>query len=175
MAPLALVALLYTVLVLYALQGTRVVAELGAIAHVAVPLLAYFAVMWAAALAAARRLRWPYELAVTQAFTAASNNFELAIAVAVRWGGGWVAQGSRGRVVNFACAHHRSQVHGGDRGPSPACVAQVGTFGVDSQEALAATVGPLVEVLVLLGLVYVALWLRKRLAWPAGSEPAPRR
>ncbi|KAI7841530.1 hypothetical protein COHA_004701 [Chlorella ohadii] len=126
-APVSLLSLLYTIIVLYALQGARVVAQLGTIARVAVPLLVYFALMWAAALAAARCLRWPYDLAVTQAFTAASNNFELAIAVAV------------------------------------------GTFGVDSQEALAATVGPLVEVPVLLALVYVALWLRSRLAWPSGA------
>lgn len=101
-SPLALLALLYTVLVLYALQGERVVTELGAIARVAVPLLAYFALMWTAALAAARAFGWTYELAVTQAFTAASNNFELAIAVAVRL---WRAQTAAPRGAHWRSLH----------------------------------------------------------------------
>lgn len=71
----------------------------------------------------ARHRKMKYEQAVTQAFTAASNNFELAIAISVS------------------------------------------TFGIGSQEALAATVGPLVEVPALLALVYVAIWIRKRLQW----------
>jgi ACR3 family arsenite efflux pump ArsB len=82
-------------------------------------------IMWLGTLFAARRIHSSYAQTVTQSFTAASNNFELAIAIAV------------------------------------------GTFGVESQEALAATIGPLIEVPVLLALVYVALWLGQRLKWDA--------
>ena len=79
--------------------------------------------MWTSTFYACRAAGSSYDKAVTQAFTASSNNFELAIAVAVA------------------------------------------TFGVQSSEALAATVGPLIEVPVLLTLVYVALWLQKRYGW----------
>ena len=100
--------------------------QLGSVARVAVPMLIYFLSMFVVSLFVSRAAHDGYAFSVTQAFTAASNNFELAIAVAV------------------------------------------GTFGVASQEALAATVGPLIEVPVLLGLVYVALALRTRL-WPGGD------
>ena len=126
--PVALVALVYTVLVLFALQGERVIHNLGDVVRVAVPLVLYFGVMWVGTVLVARRFGSSYEQAVTQSFTASSNNFELAIAIAV------------------------------------------GTFGVKSEAALAATVGPLVEVPVLLGLVYVALWLSHRLKWQAGTS-----
>ena len=83
--------------------------------RIALPLLAYFAIMWAAGFGTGWWLRLPYPRAATLAFTAASNDFELAIAVAI------------------------------------------GVFGVTSGEALAGVVGPLIEVPVLVGLVYVAL------------------
>jgi arsenite transporter len=118
--PVALLALLYTIICLFGAQGDRIISEIGAICRVAVPMLIYFFAMWALGVAAAWYSGAPYSYAATQAFTAASNNFELAIGVAVS------------------------------------------VFGVKSREALAATVGPLVEVPVLVALVYVARWVQRR-------------
>ena len=131
-SPVALLALLWTIFALFTIQGHQIVDNVGNVCRVAVPMVIYFVVMFSSTLALCRRLGVGYERAVTQAFTASSNNFELAIAVAA------------------------------------------GTFGVDSEEALAATVGPLVEVPVLLSLVYVALWLRPRLDWTLKAEQAGR-
>jgi ACR3 family arsenite transporter len=118
--PVALLALLYTIVALFAAQGDRIVSEIGAICRVAVPMLIYFFAQWALGVAAAWYTHAPYSYAATQAFTAASNNFELGIAVAV------------------------------------------GVWGAKSPQALAATVGPLVEVPVLVALVYVSLWVQRR-------------
>jgi ACR3 family arsenite transporter len=118
--PVALYGLLFTVVVLFALQGDTITHQPLDVARIAVPLLAYFALMWAGSFALAHRLRLSYERSATLAFTAAGNNFELAIAVAI------------------------------------------GVFGVTSGQALAGVVGPLIEVPVLVGLVYVALWVRRR-------------
>ena len=119
-SPLALYGLLFTVVILFALQGETVTARPGDVVRIALPLLAYFAIMWGVSFALGFRLGFGYEKNTTVAFTAAGNNFELAIAVAI------------------------------------------GVFGVTSGEALAGVVGPLVEVPVLVGLVYVALWARRR-------------
>jgi ACR3 family arsenite transporter len=124
--PVALYGLLFTVVVLFALQGDTITSEPLDVARIALPLLAYFALMWVAGFAIGRRLHLSYPRTTALAFSAASNDFELAIAVAI------------------------------------------GVFGVTSGQALAGVVGPLIEVPVLVGLVYVALWLRRRLAWPAG-------
>jgi ACR3 family arsenite transporter len=118
--PLALLALLYTIVALFAAQGDRIVGQIGAICRVAVPMLIYFFAQFGLGFAAAWYTGAPYSYAATQAFTAASNNFELGIAVAV------------------------------------------GVWGARSPEALAATVGPLVEVPVLVALVYVSLWAKRR-------------
>jgi ACR3 family arsenite transporter len=128
-APVALYGLLFTVVVLFALQGKTITSEPLNVARIALPLLAYFAVMWAGGFAIARWLRLSYPRAAALAFSAASNDFELAIAVAI------------------------------------------GVFGATSGQALAGVVGPLIEVPVLLGLVYVALWLQRRLAWPQDDQP----
>ncbi|KAI8807966.1 arsenical-resistance protein ACR3 [Cladochytrium replicatum] len=120
-SPLALLGLLYTIVVMFALQGNKIVTEIGNILRVAVPLILYFTIVFAVVMFSCHRLGFNYEYSVVQALTASSNNFELAMAVAIA------------------------------------------TFGIDSQEALATVVGPLTEVPVLLCLVYVALWLRKRL------------
>jgi ACR3 family arsenite transporter len=124
LGPLALYGLLFTVVVLFALQGDTITSEPLDVVRIALPLLGYFAVMWTGAVAVSRALHLSYERTAALAFSAASNDFELAIAVAI------------------------------------------GVFGVTSGQALAGVVGPLIEVPVLVGLVYVALWLRSRLRWP---------
>ena len=118
--PAALYGLLFTIVVLFALQGDTITSRPFDVARIAVPLLAYFALMWSASFLLGHRLAMSYERATTLAFTAAGNNFELAIAVAI------------------------------------------GVFGVSSGQALAGVVGPLIEVPALVGLVYVALWVRRR-------------
>ncbi|KAI9045735.1 arsenic resistance protein [Aspergillus affinis] len=121
--PLSLIGLLFTILVLFASQGRQVVHQIVSVIRVAAPLIVYFAVIFMVTLAVTRRCGFGYKLSCTQSFTAASNNFELAIAMAIS------------------------------------------TFGVDSDQALAATVGPLIEVPVLLGLVYLVKWLARRQTW----------
>jgi arsenical-resistance protein len=82
-SPVALYGLLATVVVLFALQGEKITSEPVDVARIAVPLLAYFALMWTASFALGVRLRLGYPRTATLAFTAAGNNFELAIAVAI--------------------------------------------------------------------------------------------
>ncbi|EYE90428.1 arsenic resistance protein [Aspergillus ruber CBS 135680] len=123
--PLSLIGLLFTIIVLFASQGRRVVHQIVSVLRVAAPLVVYFAVIFLITLLVTHWCGFGYRLSCTQSFTAASNNFELAIAVAIA------------------------------------------TFGVDSDQALAATVGPLVEVPVLLGLVYAVKWVAKRNKWAA--------
>ena len=122
-SPVALIALLWTIFAIFCIQGRNIVENIGDVIRVAVPMLVYFILMFFGSLVLCRKFGFGYEKSVTQAFTASSNNFELAIAVSAA------------------------------------------TFGVNSPEALAATIGPLVEVPALLALVYVALWLQPRLSW----------
>ncbi|MFD9734813.1 ACR3 family arsenite efflux transporter [Umezawaea sp. NPDC059074] len=122
--PVALYGLLFTIVILFALQGETITSQPWDVARIALPLLVYFAIMWAGSYALGKAAGLSYERTTTLAFTAAGNNFELAIAVAI------------------------------------------GVFGVTSGQALAGVVGPLIEVPVLVGLVYVSLWLRRR--WMAG-------
>jgi ACR3 family arsenite transporter len=122
-SPWSLIGLLFTIIVLFASQGERVVHQIVSVVRVGAPLIVYFAIVFFTTLLVTRRLGFGYKLATTQSFTAASNNFELAIAVAVA------------------------------------------TFGANSDQALAATVGPLIEVPVLIALVYVVKWIAKRIGW----------
>jgi ACR3 family arsenite efflux pump ArsB len=116
--PFALYGLLFTIVILFALQGHRITSQPLDGARIAFPLLAYFAIMWAGSFILGKGLGLTYERSATLAFTAAGNNFELAIAVTIA------------------------------------------TFGITSGEALAGVVGPLIEVPVLLGLVYISLAAR---------------
>ncbi|MDN6529786.1 MAG: ACR3 family arsenite efflux transporter [Brevibacterium sp.] len=118
--PFALYGLLFTIVLLFAFQGDEIISNPLDVASIALPLLIYFTIVFAAGMVVGRALKLGYQKTTTLAFTAAGNNFELAIAVAI------------------------------------------GTYGVASGQALAGVVGPLIEVPILVALVYVALWSRRR-------------
>ena len=125
--PTALLGLLYTIVLMFAMQGSRIIDSPVDVLRIALPMTVYFFVMFGLAFALAKRLGFDYPATASLSFTAAGNNFELAIAVAIA------------------------------------------TFGITSGEALAAVVGPLLEVPVLVGLVYVSLGARQRF-FPASAR-----
>ncbi|KAG9383193.1 SBF domain containing protein [Pyrenophora tritici-repentis] len=122
-APFSLIGLLYTIIVLFASQGAHVVGQITDVLRVCAPLLVYFLVVFTSTVWFCWKMGFGYKVSCTQSFTAASNNFELAIAVVVA------------------------------------------VYGAGSGQALASTVGPLIEVPVLVLLVYVLKWIRERWQW----------
>ena len=127
-SPLALIALLYTIVIMFITKGNQIVNNPGDVVRIAMPMLVYFIIMFFFSFYAAYKLGFKYDQSVTIAFTAGSNNFELAIAVAVA------------------------------------------IFGISSDVAFTAVIGPLIEVPVMITLVNFALYFKRKYFNENGSQ-----
>ena len=123
----SLLALLFTIVVMFAFKGEYILNQPFDVVRIAIPLVCYFLIMFFLSFGLSIKMKFDYPHATAQSFTAASNNFELAIAVSI------------------------------------------GVFGIGSLVAFAAVIGPLIEVPVLISLVNVAFWIRKRYYGPDGK------
>ena len=121
--PTAILGLLFTIIVMFSMKGELILTLPWDVLRISLPLVAYFLIMFAIAFFLSWALKFTYPETATLSLTAASNNFELAIAVTI------------------------------------------GIFGLSSNEAFAAIIGPLIEVPVLISLVYISLWLKNKLLW----------
>lgn len=143
-----MIGLLYIIVVLFSFQGHHIIHNIGSVSRVIVPQVLYFLIMWTSTFFLIHHLsrrelpgekNFGYEMAVVQAFTAASNNF-------VR--------------VPLCCTTEINLLL-----QELAIAVAISVYGANSKQALAATIGPLTEVPVLLGLSWVALYLKQKLNW----------
>ena len=174
-SPITLIALLFTIIVMFSLKGKLIVQIPLDVVRIAIPLVIYFAIMFLVSFFAGKRMGADYSKSASIAFTAAGNNFELAIAVAIGVQKGCTTnfpfhpsnfantnspcptdiplfEKKRGKMQNTAMQKHQEEI----------CRTPIGVFAINSGQAFVVVIGPLVEVPALISLVNVAFWIRKK-------------